>query len=297
MFDAIVIGGSYAGMSAVLQLARARQRVLVVDAGLRRNRFADHSHGFLGHDGMAPDEIASNAKKQVLAYPTVTWREGKAEHARKVANGFEVSVGGEQVSAKRLLIAAGIVDELPTLPGVRERWGKTIAHCPYCHGYELGQKEIAVLATSPMSIHHALMLPDWGKTTFFTNGAIDLDPTQMGQLKARGVTIETTLVKAIEGDDTLIVRLADGSASEYAGMFLMPFARISTPIPVELGCEIEPWPMGEFVKTDPMTRETTVTGVFACGDVAMAAGSVAFAVGDGARAGVGVHRSLVFEGH
>lgn len=255
MFDVIVVGGSYAGVSAALQIARARRRVLVLDAGRRRNRFAAHAHGFLGQDGRPPGEIAARAREELLAYPTVTWVERAATGARPEGDGFVVRAGEDELEGRRLVLAAGVVDELPSLPGLAERWGKTVAHCPYCHGYEFGQGPLGVLARTPLSMHQALLVPEWsapGATTLFLDGAFEPD-----------------------------------------GLFVMPQTRIACPVPAELGCEVEEGPLGPFLKVDAM-KETTVRGVFACGDIAVPAGSVAMAVGDGARAGLAAHRSLIF---
>src|SRR5215212_7100600 len=139
MHDAIVVGGSYAGIAAALQLVRARRKVLVIDGGARRNRFASSSHGFLGQDGRDPGEIAATAREQLLAYPTVTWIEGAATRAHAAGTAFAVTLGdGATHEARRLILASGVTDELPDIPGVAERWGRSIFHCPYCHGYELG---------------------------------------------------------------------------------------------------------------------------------------------------------------
>ncbi len=291
MHDVIVIGGSYAGLAAALQLVRARRRVLVIDAGTRRNRTASHSHGFLGQDGRDPAEIAAKGRAEVLAYPTASFVEGRAESALRTDDGFAVTVtNGERYEARRLVLALGVVDELPDLPGVAERWGRSIFHCPYCHGYELDGGRIGVLATSPHSMHHALMLPDWGSVTYFTRG-FEPNAEERAALDRRGVTIEPTMVTKIE--DVATVRLADDRALSFAGLFLMPRTRIASPIVADLGVELEDGPTGAFIRTDA-TKETSVPNVFACGDAALAAGSVSFAVGDGARAGTGAHRSLMF---
>ena len=145
-YDAIVIGGSYAGLSAALQLARARRRVLVIDAGVRRNRFASASHGFLGHDGRAPEAVAAEGRSQLLAYPNVRWVDGLAEDAHHRPDGrFGFRVGNAEVSAARLVLATGVRDELPPLAGLAERWGRSVFHCPYCHGYEMDAGRIGIV--------------------------------------------------------------------------------------------------------------------------------------------------------
>lgn len=293
VYDVIIVGGSYAGLSAGLQLGRARRSVLVLDSGLRRNRFADTSHGFLGQDGRAPGDIAAEARAQLMAYPTVQWLADTAVEAMPADGAFGVrTLAGEEHSASRLILASGVIDELPDIEGLKQRWGQSVFHCPYCHGYELNQGAIGVLATSPLSIHHALMLPDWGPTTFFINGVFEPDAEQLAQLAARGVRLETRRVRRIDGARADVV-LSDGEIIAVAGLFAMPQTSMASPLAEQLGCAFEEGPMGPFIQTDA-TQQTSVPGVFACGDAALAAGSVALAVGDGARAGAGTHRSLIF---
>lgn len=294
-YDVIVIGGSYAGISAALQLARARKDVLVVDAGARRNRSAASSHGFLGFDGADPAEIARLGREQLLAYPTVTWRQGVATHAKKGRDGFEVVLEGDEVvTARRLVLATGVVDELPDIPGVRERWGVSIFACPYCHGYELNRGAIAVLATSPHSAHHAALVADWGTVTYFASGQLAPDDAGRAMLAKRGVTLEEEPVVAVEGEGhEVVLRFASGRRSAFVGLFLASHTRLASPIPAELGCAFEDGPSGAFLKVD-MMKETTVPGVFACGDASTPAASLAIAVGEGMRAGASAHQSLVF---
>jgi len=293
MFDAIVVGGSFAGISAALQLARARRRVAVIDAGRRRNRFAATSHSFLGQDGRAPGDIIADARQQLLAYPTVEWRDGEAGSAAGEAGGFSVeTAGGSALEARRLILATGVSDELPEIPGLAERWGRSVFHCPYCHGYELGGGEVGVLAVSPLSMHHALMLPDWGRTTFFLNGAFEPDEQQLAALERRGVSVEREPIERIGGEHA-DVELRDGRVVRLAGLFTVTRTKPSSPLAEQLGCALEDGPIGPFVRTDGF-KETSVPGVFASGDAARAMGSVAFAVADGAMSGASVHQSLIF---
>jgi len=291
--DAIVIGGSYAGLSAALQLARARRRIAVIDAGRRRNMAAAHSHGFLGQDGRAPGAIVADARDQLLAYPTVDWIEGEAAAASRTKSGFSVTTGnGQELGARRLVLATGVVDDLPDIPGLAERWGRSVAHCPYCHGYEMGDGPIGVLASSEMSMHHAMMLPDWGRTILFTNGVFTPDAAQSAALRRRGVRVETARVMRISGERA-DMELDDGRIVELTGLMTMTRTRIATPLADQLGCALAEGPTGAYVETG-MTKETSVPGIFACGDLARAAGNVALAVGDGSMAGAGTHQSLIF---
>ena len=297
MHDVIIIGGSYAGLAAALQLGRARRSVLVIDSGRRRNRFAASSHGFLGQDGATPESIAAKGRAEVLAYPTVQWRDAAVDDARIDADGFVVRAGGEVHHARRLVLATGVHDELPAIPGIAERWGSTIFHCPYCHGYELGLGRLGVLASGPPSFHSAALVAEWGardQTTLFLHDAAEPDTEQLADLEARGIRIERERVAAVEGEAPAIdVRLQDGRTIPLDGLFVLPRTRPATPFAEQLGCELDTSPTGIFYKTD-MMKATTVPGVFACGDAAMAYASVALVVGDGVRAGLSAHQSLVF---
>jgi thioredoxin reductase len=292
-FDAIVIGGSYAGLSAALQLARARRRILVVDAGQRRNRFAGESHGFLTRDGHMAAAIAQAGRMDVAAYDTVEWIDGSAVDARPDGDGFTVDLDGRgQVRGRRLVLATGVRDELPPIEGLAERWGRSVFHCPYCHGYELQQGAIGILANDEMAFHQAMLLPDWGKVTLFTNGRYAPDAEQRAAMEKRGVlAIDDTPVVRIEDSATVV--LADDRRIPHAGLFTYGRLHMASPLASLLGCEFDEGPLGHYIRTD-MTKQTTVPGVFAGGDATRPAGNVAMAVADGAMAGLGAHRSLVF---
>lgn len=292
--DAIVVGGSYAGLSAALQLARARRNVLVVDAGRRRNRFAAHSHGFLGQDGRAPGEIAALGRAELSAYGTVSFIDGEVVSAAGTGADFSVRLcDGSVRDGRRLILATGMMDVLPEIPGLTERWGKSVFICPYCDGYELQGGAIAVIASGPQSYHHAMILPDWGATTYFINGAHQPDEAQRAALARRNVRIEETPIAEITGERADLV-LADGRVLSFAGAFTIGRIVMSSPVAAELGCELETGPFGAYVKVGPR-QETSVPGVFACGDIARGAGSVALAVGDGAMSGTAAHQSMIFE--
>ncbi|MDM1020218.1 NAD(P)/FAD-dependent oxidoreductase [Acinetobacter sp. VNK23] len=290
-YDVAIIGGSYAGLAAAMPLARARRNVVIIDAGQRRNRFAEYSHGFLTQDGTKASEIAQIAKEQVLAYKTVQWEAGSVKRIERVNDGFAVCIDANRsVTARRLIIAAGITDQLPEISGLAERWGKTIFHCPYCHGYELNQGKIGIIASSEHSAHMAMMLPDWGKTTIFIND-YPVPDELLVQLKARGVHIENRAIQEITGQSDVV--LADGSVIQLDGIFATTKCTIAQDWIFKLGCEIEQNAMGEAIKTNSM-KETSVAGIFACGDVARLGSSVPLAVGDGTMAGAAAHRSLIF---
>jgi thioredoxin reductase len=291
-YDVIVIGGSYAGMAAALQIVRARRSVLVIDAGKRRNRAASHSHGFLSQDGEDPAVIASTARAQLESYPTLSWVDDLVVKVSGSRDAFTVERdGGEVDGARRLLLATGVSDTLPNVEGLMERWGTSVFHCPYCHGYELDQGQIGVIAASPVSVHQAQLLPEWGSVTFLTNGVVELDKPTSKDLSTRGVTVETTRIDRIEGHADVV--LSDGRRLSFAGLFTAPKNAPSTSIAEGLGCALTETPMGKQIETSE-TKETNIAGVFACGDVARVPHSVSLAVADGAWAGAQIHRSLVW---
>lgn len=292
MYDVIVIGGGYAGMAAALQLARARRKVLIVDAGQRRNRFATHSHGFLGQDGVDPAKIAATARQQLQAYPTLEWIEGLVAQASGQKDDFSVTLqDGTTHRGRRLLFATGVADELPQIKGLAERWGKYVHHCPYCHGYELDQGRIGVIASGALSIHQAQLIPEWGETTFLPNDALSLDDESRNLLAGRNVTIEPTPIVRIEGEADVL--LSDGRRLSFAGLFVASKCAPATPVAAQMGCALEETMMGVQIKVLD-TKETTIPGVFACGDVARMPHSVSLAVADGAWSGAQLHRSLVW---
>jgi thioredoxin reductase len=290
-----VVGASYAGLSAALQLARARRDVTVVDAGRRRNRFVDEangaSYGFLSRDGVAPAEIAAEARRQLLRYRSVRWLDGLAEDARHCDDGrFTLRAGGRTLVISRLILATGVRDELPTIAGLAERWGRSVFHCPYCHGYELEAGPIGIIATSEVARHHAIMLPDWGVPTLFLNDAYRPSAEDLTVFSRRGTYVEATRILRVEGFADVI--LEDGRVMPMHGLFTQPRTHMNSPIAAQLGCLLAEGPTGAYIQVDAM-QQTSVANVFACGDTARAAGNVAMAAADGAMAGISAHRSTM----
>lgn len=295
--DAVIIGGSYAGLSAAMQLVRARRRVLVIDDNRPRNRFAARAHGVMGRDGVPGAEIAAEARAQVAAYPTAAFRMTEAVDAQPVDGGFAVTLSdGTRTSGRRLILAHGVQDVLPDLPGVKERWGRTALHCPYCHGYEIGGGPIGVLGSGPMSAMKALLIADWGQTVLFLNGAVQPDADEARRLAKRGVVVEPVPVVALEGEAPTLsgARLADGRLIPLRAVFVGGQVRQNGSLAQTLGCAMDETPMGTIIRVDEM-KQTTTPGVFAAGDVARAMSNVTLASADGVMAGVGLHRSLIEE--
>lgn len=293
--DAVIVGGAFAGLAAATYLARARRRVCVIDARQPRNRFADTSHGFLGFDGSDPLTILATARDQLAAYPTVTMIEAEATEARALGEGFAVLLAsGEEISARKAILAFGLRDMLEPVPGLQERWGKTVLHCPYCHGFEFADRPLGVLFHTPMSAHQACLITEWGPTTLFLNGA-DLDPESADMLAKYGVTVEPGRLKRLVGEDSTLsaVELEDGRARPVEALYVAPQSCLASPIAEQLGAAIDDGPMGPVIRTDA-GKMTTVPGLYAAGDIARAPHSVSWAVADGVTAGTAAHRALVF---
>ncbi len=298
-FDAIVVGGSFAGLSAAMQIARGRRRVAVIDAGKPRNRFAAHSHGFFGQDGVAPLTLIAQGRDKLRAYPKVQLIEGEAVTIDGQDGAFAVALSsGATLSAAKLVLASGIVDELPLLPGLAERWGSTVLHCPYCHGYEFDGGPLGVLAANPMSAHHATVISEWGPTTLFMNGRTDLDAEALERLRARGIAIEPAALTRMHTREAgmELLELADGRALAVRALYVQTRTRMASPLAERLGCAFDDGPFGPVIRTDA-GKLTTVAGVYAAGDMARAPHNATWASADGVTAGASLHQALIFGSH
>ena len=294
--DVAVIGGSFAGLAAALQVARTRRPVVVIDAGAPRNRFAGEAHGFLAQDGRAPGAILADARTQLLRSPSARILNASARRVEKTGRGFLVQTDGGQVEARRLVLATGVTDTLPDLPGLAERWGKTVIHCPYCHGFEVAGRRLGVLASHPMSMHQAQLVADWGPVTLFTNGAFVPGREDAAHLAALGIAVEEKPVAGLQGTAPALTGavLADGSVTPLDALFVASRVSPAGTLVGDLGCALTEGPLGPSVTVDAF-QQTSVSGVFAGGDLTRMMHSVSLAVADGALAGVGAHRSLVFD--
>lgn len=293
--DAVIVGGAFAGLAAATYLARARRRVCVIDARQPRNRFADASHGFLGFDGSDPLSILAKARDQLAAYPSVRMIEAEATGARALDDGFAVSLStGEELLSRKAILAFGLRDTLEPIPGLQERWGKTVLHCPYCHGFEFSDRPLGVLFRTPMSALQARLVAEWGPTTLFLNGA-DLDSESAGTLAARGVKVEPGRLKRLIGEGCALsaVEFEDGRERPVEALYVAPQSCLASPIAEQLGAAIDDGPTGPMIRTDA-DMMTTVPGLYAAGDIARMRHSVSWAVADGVTAGTAVHRALVF---
>ncbi|MDP2121936.1 MAG: NAD(P)/FAD-dependent oxidoreductase [Hoeflea sp.] len=296
MIDVAIIGGSFAGLTAALQLGRASRSVLVLDSGAPRNRTSPGAHGVAGWDGVAPAEILARFRADLEPYPSVSLRDAAVTGASGRHDAFTLTLdGNEQVLARRIVLAHGVRDILPAIPGLTDAWGRRVLHCPYCHGYEVKGGSLAVLATHPMSGHQALMLrTDWSeRVTLLTAGMEGFD---WQALEKAGVRVDRRGLEAVEDvGDGIDLHLTGGSVERHAALFLGPRTSLAQTPAEQLGCLLSEGPMGSFVRVGPMAQ-TSIQGVFAAGDIARPMPNINFALADGAQAGSGCHASLLFPG-
>lgn len=295
LHDVIIIGGGFSGLAAAMPLLRARRRVLLIDAGQPRNRFAAHSHGFLGQDGVAPAEIQARGLAELSAYPTFTLLRDRVVAVGGALDAFTATLAdGSRHQGRRLILATGVRDEMPPVPGLKERWGVGALHCPYCHGYEVAGQPLGVLGTQAGSDIKALLVADWGPVTLFTQDAFLPAPDMAERLTARGVAVETAPIVELLGPAPGLTgaRLADGRVLPLAALFVGPRTHMTSPLALQLGCAFEEGHSGPYLRIDAM-KETSVPGIFAAGDASMQMHSAPLSVASGTLAGVGVHRSLL----
>lgn len=297
--DAVIIGGGFAGLSAAMQLARARRRVTILDTGAPRNRFASHSHGVLAMDGRPGADILATARAQLATYDTVTFRPVEATKLDGEIDAFRVTTSeGEEIAGRRILLATGFEDVLPPIPGLSERWGRTVLHCPYCHGYEIGRGPLGLLARTTDAIRLAAIIADWGHVTLFTNDAVEPDAAAIALLEQRGVEIRPGRVLAVDGPDgdPLSVQVDGGPAAVVKALFVMPQSHVRSAIPHDRDLTFKESPIGQIIATDD-GRQTSLPGLYAAGDIALGPANITLASADGVKAGVMLHHSLILPAH
>ncbi|MEG0819074.1 MAG: NAD(P)/FAD-dependent oxidoreductase, partial [Brevundimonas sp.] len=253
-------------------------------------------HGVLSNDGRPGSEIAAAARAQVAAYPTAAFRMAEAGEVERIEGGFAVAFAdGTRTRGRRLILAHGVEDVLPDIPGVKERWGRTALHCPWCHGYEIGGGPIGVLGRGDHAVHYAMIVAEWGQAVLF------IDPARLGEddarlLARRGVTIEPTPIERLEGEAPTLTgaRLTDRRFVPLKALFVGAHVRQANSFAERLGCEMTDSPMGRIVKVDAQ-QQTSQPGVFAAGDLARPAGNITLATTDGMLAAHAAFRSLIEE--
>ncbi len=294
-FDVIIIGGSYAGLSAAMALGRSLRQVLIVDSGDPCNKQTPHSHNFLTQDGATPQQIKDKATAQVLAYNTVKIYNGLAASGQKTEDGFWITTNsGNRFGAKKLLFATGVRDLFPDIRGLEACWGISVLHCPYCHGYEVKHQPIGVLGNGDGGFDLARLISNWTHNlSLFTNGAAAFTPEQVQQLKAHNIRIYEHEISAIAHQDGNMshVVFKDGSTHNAAALFTRLGFEQKCSIPASLGCELND--MG-YLHVDDLQR-TNIAGVFAAGDNTNMFRAVSMAVAAGAKAGAVINRELIME--
>jgi len=297
-YDVVVIGGGAAGLSGALMLARSRRSVVVIDAGAPRNAPAAGVHGLLGREGTPPTELLERGRAEVRGYGghVVT---GEVSAVTPDDDGFEVALAdGRAVRARRLLVATGLVDELPDIPGLRDRWGRDVLHCPYCHGWEVRDQAIGVLATGPRSVHQALMFRQLSKDVTVFSNTWPLTDEDTEQLAARGISVVDGEVAsiAIAGDHLVGARMSDGSLVRREVLAVSPRMAARADVLAGLGLKPAQHPaaVGEHIPADP-TGRTDVPGVWVAGNVTDLTAQVGGAAAAGSLAGAQINADLVAE--
>lgn len=291
-FDVIIIGGSYAGLSAAMALGRSLRSVLVIDSGLPCNRQTPHSHNFLTQDGKTPEEISTLAKEQVEKYETVKFHNGLATGGIKSGDGFEITTDAQDIfTSKKLIFATGLKDLTPDIKGFAACWGISIIHCPYCHGFEYRNQHTGIIANGDKAFHLASLVSNLtDKVSILTNGKADFNSEQLEKLKKHDIAITETDISEIEHENGQLkhVIFGDGNKLDFNAVYAaIPFAQHSD-IPLSLGCEITEQ---GYIKVDSF-QKTTVEGVFACGDNSGMMRSIANAVYSGNLTGAMVNGLL-----
>jgi thioredoxin reductase len=298
-YEVVVVGGGAAGLSAAVTLSRALRSTLVVDAGEPRNAPAAGVHGFLSRDGVSPGELLAEGRKEVRRYGgTVT--SGEVIAARTSADGFDVVLrDGRTVAARRLLIATGLSDELPQVEGLKDRWGRDVLHCPYCHGWEVRHRAIGVLASGPMAVHQALLFRQWSANiTLFLNDAVEPSEEEWEQLSARSISVVMGRVLALEVTDDAVtgVALSSGKVLPVEAVVVGPRFEARSALLESLGVETVEHPLGIGKRVETNAQgATSVAGVWAAGNVSDLTAQVIASAAAGVAAGAAINADLISE--
>jgi thioredoxin reductase len=292
-YDVIIIGGSYAGLSAAMALGRSIRRVLIIDSGKPCNRQTPHSHNFITHDGEVPAIIAQKAKEQVLKYSTVRFTEGLAVSGERVGNKFQINLkSGQSFHAEKLLFATGVEDIMPAIDGFSECWGISVLHCPYCHGYEVRNKPTGIIANGDFAFELARLIHHWTKDlVVFTNGMSTLTSEQWRKIESHNIRVEETILEKINHKNGYVnsISLKGGKDIKVNAIYARPALVQHCTIPQELGCEVNEQ---NLLKVDAFHR-TNVPGIYAAGDNTSMMRSVSLAVAGGGFAGAVINKEII----
>lgn len=294
-FDVIIVGGSFSGLAAAMALGRALRNVLVIDSGMPCNSSTPKSHNFLTQDGKTPRDITAIARGQLTTYKTIDFYENVAESAVRTMQGFDVTVGdGKKFTAKKLIFATGIKDLMPEIKGFAECWGKSVLHCPYCHGYEVRFEPTGILGNGDYGYEFSALISNWtNDVTLFTNGKSSLTPDQTKKLHSNGIPIVEKEIAELDHVSGKLQRInfKDGTTSFVKALYTrVPFQQ-HCHIPSALGAQLTD---DGYIKVDS-SYKTTIDGVFACGDNTTRLRTVANAVSQGTAAGMMVNKELINE--
>ncbi|MGI8331778.1 NAD(P)/FAD-dependent oxidoreductase [Actinomadura scrupuli] len=299
--DVVVVGGGAAGLSGALTLARARRSVLVIDAGRPRNAPAAHVHGYLGREGVTPARLLATGREEVTGYGGEIVEGEVVAVERLDAGGFRVVLqDGSAVVAARLLVTTGLADELPPVPGIAQRWGRDVLHCPYCHGWEVRDQAIGVLATGSLAVHQALLWRQWSRNvTLFLHTAPEPGDDEYERLAARDIAVVDGEVTNLEvtGDRLTGVTLAGGRVIACQALAVQPGLTARADVLAGLGLKTTEQEMGGHVfgsnvAADP-SGATDVPGVWVAGNVTGLTDQVIAAAAAGVRAAAAINADLI----
>lgn len=293
LYDVIIVGGSYSGLSAGMALGRALKKVLIIDSGNPCNKQTPHSHNFLTNDGKTPKEIASLARQQLAIYSTVSFLDAHVTAAVTTTVGYEIqTAAAEKFTTRKLVFATGIKDIMPDIPGFAECWGISVLHCPYCHGYEVRHQKTGILANGDAGFELGSLISNWtNDLTLYTNGKSTLTAEQMVKLEKHNIKIVEAEIKQLEHKGGYIENIifTDGSKIPLKALYArIPFVQHST-IPQSLGCELTE---EGYIKIEP-SHKTSVQDIYACGDNVSRMRTVANAVAMGTTTGIMVNKELI----
>lgn len=294
-YDVIIIGGSYSGLAAAMALGRALKSVLIIDSGSPPNKQTPYSHNFLTRDGSTPAAIAAEARKQVEKYPAVSFLDDIAVTGKKTGDGFMIGTkNGAGFTARKLIFATGIRDILPPVKGLSECWGISVLHCPFCHGYEVRNEPTAIIGNGESAFELVRLISNWSKElTLYTNGPSTLTPEQKELLAKNNIKITEQRITQISHESGYVqeIVLAGGARAAVKAIYVRAQFDQHCLVPKALGCEHN---ADGYIVTNA-SQETTVEGIFACGDNSSRMRTVANAVGSGTAAGMAASKALISE--
>ena len=298
-YDVVIVGGGPAGLSAALVLGRSCRKVLVCDAGKPRNHTSAAVHAFFSRDGISPAELLKIGREQLEPY-AVEWHDGRVDEAEKVETGFKVTLGKDKVVvARKLVLATGVTDKLPDIPGIRDWWGIGVLHCPFCHGWEVRDEPWACIAPAEQAVEWATLLSGWSKSlTYLTNGGPRPTADQLKWLKDHRVAVREEKIAGLDGKEGKLtgVTFDGGQPLGVRAVFVLPESVQRSDLPKKLGCKVlTEGRQAGTIETDAFGA-TSVPGLYVIGDASSAGmQTVPGAVSDGSMVGVAVQRALVKE--